>query len=277
MKTPLKNLIFCVLSALTLVNFTACKKDKLKQPLVQTSPEDLYIYGKTGDVVTVNVNVYSDIALKRFSVTAKLDNSFQSTTLDSAIDAKEFSMAYEYKIPAIAAGKSIIFTYTAVDVDGNKGSDIKRLIVQADTAIVLTETSGHQIFSGKSLNHQDAFDLETNTVKWSQLPGIDTTSLDIQDFPSDTTSALARSWISPAHGKFVRFNGFDYPNATNVTVSNAYASGAKLDILDNIQLNDVIIIKLGSVADEKYVVLKITGITDAPGKEYDSYSFSIKK
>lgn len=277
MKTTLKTTALILISVISLCNFSSCKKDKLKQPLVLTSPEDLYIYGKTGDVVTVNVSVNSDINLSRFYVTAKMDNSFQSTTLDSAIDSKEFSMAYEYKIPAIAAGKSIIFTYTAVDVDGNKGSDIKRLIVQADTAIVLTETSGHQIFSGKSLNHQDAFDLETNTVKWSKLPGVDTTALDIQDYPTDTTSALSHSWISPAKGKFVRFNGFDYPNATNVTVANSYASGAKLDILDNIQLNDVIIIKLGSVTEEKYVLIKITGITDAPGKEYDSYTFSIKK
>jgi hypothetical protein len=50
-----------------------------------------------------------------------------------------------------------------------------------------------------------------------------------------------------------------------------------LDILSNIQLNDIIITKLGSVAAEKYVLIKITGITDAPGKEFDSYSFSIKK
>ena len=205
------------------------------------------------------------------------DNSFQITTLDSTIDSKDFSMVYEYKIPAAAAGKSIIFSYNAIDADGNKGADLKRLIVAADTAIILTETSGHVMYSGKSLNHQDAFDLETNTVKWSQLPGVDTTALDIKDFPTDTTAALAKSWVSPAHGKFVRANGFDYANATDVNMINAYTSSTKLEIMDNIQINDILITKLGSVGADKYAIIRITGITDASGKESDSYLFSIKK
>ncbi len=274
MKKALKTLLLFVASASAL-SFSACKKDTLKQPLVETSPSNLYIYGKSGDVVAVNINVTSDIALSRFYVTAKIDNAFQSTTLDSSIDSKSFSYTYEYKIPAAAAGKSVVFSFNAVDVDGNKGSDLKRLIVEADTAIILTETSGHQIFSGKSLNHKDAYDLETNTVKWSQLA--DSIERDIQDFPSDTSDALAKSWISPAKGKFVRFNGLDYANATDVAVSNAYASGTKLDIIENLQVNDILICKLGSVGSDKYVIIKLTSITDAPGREYDTYTFSIKK
>ncbi len=276
MNKKLSTLFLVTLCSFFIV-LTSCKKEKLKQPLVQSGPEGLYIYGKVGDVVSVSINVYSDIRLSRFYVNSKLDNSFQVTSLDTSIDSKEFSILFEYKIPAGAAGKSILFTYTANDVDGNSGSDLKRLIVSPDTAKLLTETSGHQIFSGKSLNHKDAFDLETNSVKWSSLPGVDTTSLDIKDFPTDSTDALAKTWVSPARGKFVRFNGFDYANATNVSLVNSYSSGAKLDILDNIQLNDIIITKLGSLSSEKYAVIRITGITDAPGKESDSYLFSIKK
>ena len=271
------NLCLGFVLGILFVSLSACKDEELKQPLVETTPSNLYIYGKAGDVVSVGIEVNSDIALSRFYVTAKIDNSSQITTLDSSIDSKSFSMSYEYKIPPEAVGKSVIFSYTAVDIDGNKGSDLKRLIVEPITAIALLETTGHQLFSAKSLNHKDAFDLETNTVKWSLLPGVDSTSLDIKDFPTDTTDGLAKSWVSPAHGKFVRFNGFDYPNATDVIVNNAYASGAKLDIMDNIQLNDIIITKLGSVSSDKYAVIKITGITDAPGKEFDSYTFSIKK
>ncbi|MBL0049742.1 MAG: hypothetical protein IPP32_16805 [Bacteroidetes bacterium] len=276
MNQNLKAAAILLLGVLTFTS-TSCKKEKLKQPLVLTNPESLYIYGRAGDVVSVTVDVSSDIRLSRFYVTSKIDNAFQITSLDSTIDGKSFSMNFEYKIPAAASGKSIIFTYNAMDVDGNSGSDVKRLVVAADTAIVLAETSGHQLFSGKSLNHQDAFDLETNSVKWSLLPGVDSTSLDIKDFPTDSTDALAKSWISPAHGKFVRANGFDYANATNVSLINAYSSSTKLDIIDNIQLNDIIIIKLGSVASDKYAIIKINGITDAAGKESDSYLFSIKK
>ena len=271
MKNLFRTFIFLMVS----VFINACSDDTLKQPLVTTTPTDLNLYAKTGDVVSVNIKVQSDVALSRFYITSKIDNSFQTTTLDSSISTKEFNINYEYQIPASASGKSIIFTYNAVDVDGNAGKDIKRIVVSADTSVILVETAGHQIFSGKSLNHKDAYDLESNAIKYSALA--DSSSRDIQDNPLDTTSNLSLSWISPAGGKFVRFNGFDYANATDISSSNAYASGAKVDIMDNIQLNDILITKLGSISTNKYVVLKITNITDAPGKEFDSYSFSIKK
>ena len=100
----LKSLALLVIAALAL-SISSCKKEKLTQPLIQTSPEALYIYGRVGEVVSVNVNVYSDINLNRFYVTSKLDNSFQVTSLDSAISGKEFSMLYEFKIPKEAAKK----------------------------------------------------------------------------------------------------------------------------------------------------------------------------
>ena len=56
-----------------------------------------------------------------------------------------------------------------------------------------------------------------------------------------------------------------------------YTSKAKLDIINNLQINDILIVKLDSVSAEKYVVIKITAIADAPGREFDTYTFSIKK
>jgi hypothetical protein len=267
--------LFTALLVVIASSFSACKKDELKKPLVQTTPNDINMFGKVGDILSMKIDVASDIRLSRFYITTKIENSFLTTPLDTVIDGKNFSMVYEYKIPAAAAGKSVVFTFNAIDVDGNRGTDLKQLLVQADTAVLLSETTGHQIFSAKSLNHKDAYNLETNSVVWSQLA--DSSDQDIKDFIADTTDALSYSWVSPAHGKFVRFNGFDYPNATDVTVENAYTSGAKLDIIDNLQINDILIVKLGSVTAEKYVVIKITAIADAPGKEFDTYTFSIKK
>ena len=269
------NLWMLAIAALLLLG--ACKKDKLKQPLVTVTPSDLYLYAKAGNVIGVTIDVASDIKLSRFYITAKIDNAFQTTVLDSAISVKNFSLYYEYLVPQTAVGKSVVFSFNAVDEDGNKGTDLKRLVVDADTAKVLTETTGHQLFSGKSLNHMDAYDLETNTIKYSLAPGADSTALDIKDYPTDTTTALSRTWISPAKGKFVRYNGYDYANATDASAFNAYQSGAKLDLMSNIQLNDIIITKLGSITGDKYVVLKLSAVIDAPGNEFDSYSFSIKK
>jgi hypothetical protein len=267
--------LFILLLVVFAGTFSACKKDELKKPLVQTSPHDINVFGKVGDILSMNIDVASDIRLSRFYITTKIENSFLTTPLDTQIDGKSFSMVYEYKIPAEAAGKSVVFTFNAIDVDGNRGTDLKQLLVKADTAVLLTETTGHQIFSAKSLNHKDAYNLETNSVVWSQLA--DSTDQYIKDFIADTTDAISHSWVSPAKGKFVRFNGFDYPNASDVSAENSYNSGAKLDIIDNLQINDILIVKLGSVSAEKYVVIKITAIADAPGKEFDTYTFSIKK
>jgi len=266
-----------LLCFLILISLFSCKDDTVsKAPVIWVGPSGLTVYGKEGDVMGFNVSVYSDVPLSHFHISSKMDNSFQQTELDSAlISSKQFSMLYQYKVPVGIAGKGISFTFTINDINGEQSIDLKKLIVVADTTL-LTETTGHQMYSGKSIN-ANAYNLKTNTAQFSNLS--DSTMRDIQDYPTtpNTDSTLSLSWISPAGGKFVLFNGYDYPNANLASAINAYNSGLKSDQINNLKIGDILITKLGSGAEEKYVVIKLTDIKDNKGNEDDFYIFSIKK
>lgn len=267
-----KNLFYGIAVAMFSILLFACKEDTNK-PLVQILPLDINLSADVNEVVLFNISVEADKTLARFSITSKSDNGFLVTELDTIVSGNFLNLGFQYLVPINVAGESVIFTFTATDIDGRAGTNARRVIVNADTSAALSETTGHTMYSSNSLN-PDAYNLENNSPQFSSIG--DSTDRDIQD-ATDTSSALSLIWISPAGGKLVKFSGFDYPNATNVSVKNAYLAGTKLDLLSNLQINDIIITKLAATINEEYVALKITNIVDAISTENDAYIFSIKK
>lgn len=77
----------------------------------------------------------------------------------------------------------------------------------------------------------------------------------------------------------VRFNGFDYANATNVSVRNAFNSGVPVEELTSVAVNDIIIVKLGSLPANvsHYAAVRVTDILDEAGSaDNDRYTFNMK-
>lgn len=273
----IKLLIFAITAIVASSLIISCKKDKNSKPVVSVSPEPLYIYGNVGDLIAFKIYVNSDFALNKFVITGQADNETPHLLLDTAITTKGTSFTYYYRLPLNLAGKSIVLDFKAEDSNGMTGESAKRVFVTALSAVqpvALTESSGHRMYSNLSLTNQDAYNLETKMAENSMTA--DTASRDIQDM-SASSSTLSLSWKSPAGGKFVVFNSFDYANATDSSTISAYSAGVKYSILYNLQLNDIIITKLGSVSTNKYVVMRITDIVDAVGKDGDYYEFTIKK
>ena len=256
--------------------FYSCKKDKDTSPIVSVSPEPLYYYGNVGDLVTFKVTVSSEIALSKVTITSTVDNETPNLALDSSVSSIGTTFNFYFRIPANLAGKSVVFDFKAENSKGKTGGTAKRLYIAAaaaSPAIVLTETAGHLMYSNTSVNH-DAYNLETNSGEFSLTA--DTASRDIQDY-SGTNTTLSKEWRSPAGGKFVLYNGFDYANATDSTAISAYTTGVKYSVLYNLAVGDIIITKLGSVSTNKYAVIRITDIVDVAGKDNDYYEFKIKK
>lgn len=270
----MKRILLVLIFGVILVS--SCKKDKESAPIITLSPSSLAWSAYQGDVVKITVSVQSSANLSRFYITQEPENGIYSTVLDSSVSGTSLKYVFQYVASASLMGKSIFFGFHAVDVNGLDGSKGTRVYVLNDTSTVFTETTGHQMYSNGSAN-PDAYDLELNQPKFSSV--VDSTFRDIQDNSGTlaTDTVLLRSWKSPAGGKFVKANGFDYANATLTSTKNTYDAGTKLDLLNGIAINDVIITKLGSVTSEKYAVIKVTSIVDAVGKDNDSYIFNIKK
>ena len=266
-----------LLSVFTLSTiFFSCKKDDKVAPIVTISPTPQHVYGKVGDLITFGVSVSTTAQLSKVVIRAQIDNELPTKILDSTVTTAGTSFSFYYRIPANTEGKAILITFQAVDENSMSSTNFKRIYVNPATtsqAIILTETVGHTMYSNTSI-HQDAYNLESNIAEFSLTA--DTASRDIQDY-SGANTTLSKEWRSPAGGKFVLYNGFDYANATDSTTINAYTTGVKNSVLYNVAVGDIIITKLGSVSTNKYAVIRITDIVDVAGKDNDYYEFKIKK
>lgn len=275
-----KLFIFAIFAIVISSIIISCKKDKETKPIISVTPSPLYIYGRVGDLVTFRVDVTSDVKLSKVTITSQPDNQTPTLLLDTVITTKGTTFNYYYRLPANLAGKSLVFAFKVEDSNGLTAEAAKRVFVEAlpvSQAILLTETTGHRMYSAFSISSADAYNLELNSPEYSA--SADTSSRDIQD--RSTSDVLSANWKSPAGGKFVLFvagsTAFDYANATDSTAINSYNSGLKTDLLNGLQTNDIIITKLGSVTSSKYAVIRISGVVDNPGNVTDYYEFSIKK
>lgn len=256
-----------------------CKKDKDSKPVISVTPAPLYIYGRVGDLITFKVEITSSVKLSKVFITGQVDNETPSMLLDTAISTKGTTFNYYYRLTSNLAGKSIILDFKVEDSNGMTSEAAKRVFVESlpvSQARVLVETTGHRMYSGFSIN-ADAYNLELNSSEYSTTA--DTSSRDIQD--RSISDVLSTNWKSPAGGKFVKFaagsTAFDYANATDSTAINSYNSGVKSDLLNGLQVNDIIVTKLGSVNTSKYAVIRISSIIDNIGNATDYYEFTIKK
>lgn len=235
------------------------------------SPEENYLSRKPGSVVNFTMNVQSVEDLSRYRITETINN-FSAKTLkeEKNLSGKFYSDWFDYKVPdTFEFGKhEIKLIFSTFDV---KGGEMKRAkIINVNiTDRTLTEFGGNTMYSSIS-NQFDAFDLLTGTPKYSS----DSTS-HIRDLTiANPNDLLSKSWASPNPDiKFVRFNNFDYGNATNQKVKTAYDTGVKNDTIRDLKAEDILLTKI----DEKYIAVKLILVYDENGKENDRYLFSIKR
>ncbi len=251
---------------------SSCKEDN--QPVVLVTPVDVNLSAQPHDLITFEIQVMSDIRLAQFTITTQLENAFRKMLLDTALGVKNFNYTYDFIVPDSLTTGSMIFEFSAVDEDGNLGESARRVFFSSD-AVLLTESAGHVLysrFSGKT----DAFDIDTRSSQLSTFAA--DSLLDIADYDTiDTDAALEKSWFSPAGGKFVSFSGFDYANATDQSVSDAFESGIKLDVVTNLAAGEILLTKLGSTTANIYAVIKVTDIADTDSTENDKYVFNLKR
>ena len=272
---------FVILSAFAALLINSCTKDsELSEPLVRLSPSSLSVSGAVGQYVTFTANVETDIQLRQFQITSVIDIPGQPTIveLDSSLDnLSQLSITFNFMILPGAANSSVLLYFTAIDNNGNSGTQGVRIYVGPlpTQPELLTESTGHKMYSNNSQN-ADAYNLEAGIAMIYSLS--DSTDLDLLDMPlNDTTFALSRTWVSPAGGEFIKFNAFDYANATDSSLVNAYNSGVNLGLVDEIVDGDIILTKLKNTSSFTYAAIQIVIINDPDSTDQDFYLFNFKK
>jgi hypothetical protein len=254
----------------------ACKKENTI-PILTVTPNAPDIDVVSGNVIAFEVRGRSDnSSLARVIITSKKANSFSVVRLDTAISGTNFAYGFEYLVEHATVPYTEELKFQLIDANGKDMVTTRTLYVTLG-AVVLTETAGHSFYSANSFaNPEAAFDLEERVPV---LVSVDSTRRDIQDDPlSAGDTDISRRWRSPAGGRFVRFNGFDYANATNISVQNAFDSGVPVELLTNVQAGDVILMQLGSqpLTSRFYAVIRVVDVLDQPGPDNDRYLFNMK-
>ncbi len=255
---------------LTLLIFSC--QDKNEKAVILLSPLDLYISANSSEVVVIDVACHSPFELKQLTIKSRLPGEFALTELDSILSGKDVSFQYEYRVPGETESTTITLEFTLLDESGGKATNFKIIEIITNT-IFLTETAGHEMFSGSS-GKQNAYNLVAGTPQYLHLA--DSSDMHIAD--TTNSEILLNRWVSPSGAKFVKFNGFDYANATAQSTKAAYTAGIRNDFVNMVAIGDIYITKIRTRdLKEVYPAIKITGIIDEPGSESDRYVFNIKK
>ena len=255
----------------------SCKKEN-NIPVIKVNPYGPDIDIASGQVMTFTITGTTDNStLSRLVITSKRGGGFTTTLVDSTISGTSFSWDWEFLVENATEPYSNLLTFHLQDANG-ANMETQRTLYVTLGATVLTETSGHQFYSRNSASHpESAFDLE------ERLPVLytaDSSRRDLQDAPVDgITTELSRKWISPAGGQLVRFNSFDYANASDQSLRNAFNAGIPLEEVQDLAVGDIILTKLGSLPANTsfYAAIRIVDIYDEGGTaENDRYSFNMK-
>lgn len=267
-----------LLLLLPILGLQACKKIENDIPIVSVTPAGPDIDVVSGQVVSFTIRGLSEgRSLARLIVTSKKDNSFTVTVKDTAITGTKLTYIWEMRVSNAIQPYSEVLTFRLIDSEGAEMTTTRTLYVTLG-AVVLTETSGHQFYHGNSAVHgESAFDLETRVPV---LASVDSARRDVQDVPvSSSATEMSRTWRSPAGGRFVRFNEFDYANATDISLEAAFLAGVPSETISDVQVGDMILVRLGSLPDTQrfYAVMKIMDVIDEPGTaDNDRYVFNMK-
>ncbi len=249
----------------------ACGDKKVDKPYIIVYPEDMIIQAYNNEKMVFNIRVLSDYTLTQFIITNKYAGEQEITILDTALNIKNFSFQWAFHTPADNPEDLYIY-FKAINENGYQTTMGRILKFYGNR---FQEYTGLKMYSANSGNTA-AFNLQ-NLVA---VPlSADSLQRDIQEFQSDTAyTHLTYKWVSPSKCQFVKFNDYDYGNASSTTAKSAFDAGIKLTEIANIQLNDIYIVKIPRLApDNVYVVIKITNLIDYDGKANDFYEFSVKK
>ena len=256
------------------VVFFACERDDSTAPVITVTPGGPQVFVKIDDVASFNVNIESENRLSLFQVKTKLADQFETVAYDSILSTKNANFNYEFRVPDSYADQEegVIFTFTAIDEEGESGRSLRRVIgFREETK--LEESAGHIIYS-KWSKKADAFDIQTLQPQFASLAA--SNLLDIIDNDIDALDhKMDLQWASESNVKFVKFNGFDYANATDISTKKAFESGQQFPIINDLTKNDIIIARYDSIAD-LYAAIRLTNIVDTDSTNNDRYEFNIK-
>ena len=265
---PIIFIAFCFLSS--------CKKDDSSVVnIIVTQPESIKCIN---DNETINFKIHAFSEKKevnKLTISSYDGEKGNITVLDSLINSDDVTFYYSYH-PQTYTQKdttSVKLTFTAFSSDNKSTSMVYYLkVVRCSSTL---ESHDGIIMYAKYSHKQNGFNISSCETLVCETT-TDTTLIDIYDYLNEQLEegVLSREWRSMSDVLFARFNDFDYPNATQLTLNNAYQASSKFSSINNISIGDIILVGRENTS---FGVIQITGVYDEDDPNNDRYHFNIKK
>ena len=269
--TMRKNIVFILAIVVLCV---ACRKKESAVNFIVTQ------YGSTsyveaGSLVTYHIQAFSNKnTVEKVTLSTLEDENGVLFVWDTIVNKQKAEFDYSYRVPTYTRTDmtKVTLTFTAYTSSGDETKMAHYLYVQKGGS--LTAYDGIIMYSALS-NNRNGFNISSAQTVYTSTA--DSASIDIYDYFNPAmgdSTAISLEWRSKTDIRFVRFNDFNFANATVPSLYAAYEAGAKYTSVDNLQIGDIIIVGRN---DEALGVIQITDIHDEEGCAYDRYIFNFKK
>jgi len=250
----------------------SCEENNDSNILFFIEPDKNYLEIQKQEKIDFTVKCESNNEIKNFKIGTKTSEFAIDYFFDSTINKNNFNLSYSYKVPENYNQDEITVVFYVKDVNNQEKKLAKKIIItKIDT--LLNETTGHTFYS-KLSEEADAYNLLENKAIYTNYS--DSSDIHIYDVSTDSIHGnnLSRRWETMTNSNFVKFNDFDYANATNVSLKEAYNSGVKKEFVSDIQTENIII---ANINETELVAIKVTGVHDNDSTQNDRYIFNLKK
>jgi len=199
------------------------------------------------------------------------DNS-ERLLFEAAPCTRSYSHRFFYDVPVAGSDElEIELSFRATDDRGNMRC--VRLLLRADpNASLLPERSSITLYSPHS-GKVDGLSFATCQPLLCATSLPEEVDLYVAADEQADPELLPRRWRTGSDVLFTKASGFDYAAATKVALASVYEHSVKADFVDGLAVDDIV---LAGHGQQVWGAIKIVGIFDEPGSEYDRYLIHVK-
>ncbi len=237
--------------------FSACTEEKkeISEIAVFISPSSSEIKPlKSRDKLPFTLDFYTqNDYIQRLLIVSFNKEQAYDTLLDKTWVEYVQSYDFVYEAPAVRSDSlSINLDFYAWDNAGNK-CEVNRKFLLKNESVLAGEFSGIVLRSTES-GYPDALYFASPSKTFNSVLSLDTIPADMYlNVDEDFNAALS----SESYAKFVRNNSFDYAAATSVSIQAVYENSKKADIINDLQINDIVLLGHGNIAEGVLLVTNI--------------------
>lgn len=260
--------------AVCLFMLAACEEEESSPLVILATPEQESAKVVGGDKVLYTIEAFANSGeLEYVKFTSKDACRGTVMLLDSTVATQRLKMDFVYTVPRLDAD-SVAITLRFEAGNMEQSSTTTHVLNFVGGGMYIEEESGYVMYSAAS-SKANAFLWTASRVTFAELEADSLT--DIYDYhaPEVRADSLMREWRSRTGICFVRYNDFNYPQATVSSIRQAYEAGVKYNALKAIRPDDIVL--LGSEERGVLGVIRIVQVFDEAGTENDRYVFNLKK